>query len=157
MKFLEERDIRKLKRQFAAFVIFATILQFTNLGSFFLRHAGFEELAQKTEVQKAYAAFPTVAGVATSSRATNGTSDSVTLPSSIASGDLILVFIYKEGNGTFTFPSPWVEIKDAGSGTAATIGIAYLIASGGETSVTVTSTPANALPLLQPEFLPPRG
>ena len=140
MKFLEERDIRKLKRQFTAFVIFATIFQFTNLGSSLLRRTGFEELAQKTEVQKAYAAFPTVAGVATSSRATNSTSDSVTLPSSIASGDLILVFIYKEGNGTFTFPSPWVEIKDAGSGTAATIGIAYLIASGGETSVTVTST-----------------
>jgi hypothetical protein len=88
-------------------------------------------------------AFPQIVGTALSFRNSNSTSDSVTLPGSIASGDLIIVFHMKDGVGTNTrtFPSPWVEIRDAVvSGGTASIGVAYLIASGGETSVTVTTT-----------------
>lgn len=86
-------------------------------------------------------AFPQVVGSATSSRTSNAIDDSVTLPGSIAAGDLILVFHCSDGPLTRTFPSPWVEIKDIGvAGDSATIGIAYLIASGGEASVTVTKS-----------------
>jgi hypothetical protein len=84
--------------------------------------------------------FPQVGGSATSSRTTNAIDDVVTLPASVASGDLVLVFHYSGGGGTRTFPSPWVEIKDVAVGVAFNTGIAYLIASGGETSVTVTKS-----------------
>jgi len=89
----------------------------------------------------AQATFPVVAGTATSSRASNAANDSVTLPASVASGDLLLVFHYSDGSLTRTFPSPWVEIKDAVcSSSVCNIGVGYLIASGGETSVTVTKS-----------------
>ena len=94
-------------------------------------------------VLPAHATFPAVAGTATSSRASNVAADSVTLPASVASGDLVLVFHYSDGALTRTFPSPWVEIKDAlCSGSSCNIGVGYLIASGGETSVTVTKSVA---------------
>ena len=87
-------------------------------------------------------AFPQIVGSSLSSNAgTNTIDDSVTLPASIVSGDLIIVFHYSDGGVTRTFPSPWVEIKDTSIfGDEATIGIAYLIASGGESSVTVTKS-----------------
>ena len=85
--------------------------------------------------------FPQIASTQTSSRASNALDDSVTLPASIAAGDLIIAFHFSDGAGTRTFPSPWVEIKDAANGASnANIGIAYLIASGGETAVTVSKS-----------------
>ena len=88
----------------------------------------------------ARAQFPVVT-TATSSRASNAVDDSCTLPASIAAGDLMFCIHGSDGSVTRTFPSPWVEIKDAlCSGSACNIGVAYLIASGGETSVTVTKS-----------------
>jgi hypothetical protein len=85
------------------------------------------------------AGYPTVVGSQTSSRAGNDFDDSVTLPAGVSAGDLIMVFHYSDANSTRTFPGPWVEIKDfAHSSNNFSIGIAYLIATGGETSVTVT-------------------
>jgi len=86
------------------------------------------------------ATFPQVGGSATSSRSTNAIDDVVTLPASVASGDLVIVFHHSLGTGTRTFPSPWVEIKDVAILSTFNMGIAYLIASGGETSVTVTKS-----------------
>lgn len=92
-------------------------------------------------VPAAHAAFPQIVGSQLSSRASTSNPDTVDLPASIASGDLIIVFHFSDGALTRTFPSPWVEIKDTVvSGSSANIGIAYLIASGGETSVTVTKS-----------------
>lgn len=86
--------------------------------------------------------FPTIAQTQTSSRASNATTDTVTLPTStaIAAGDLIIVFHFTDGAGaSATVPSPWVEIKDAAmAGSTGRVFVAYLIASGGETSVVVT-------------------
>lgn len=80
--------------------------------------------------------------VATSSNSTNTASSTVTLPASVAAGDLIIAVIAGDsGAAAFTWPSPWVELDDqADSATAHVASIAYLIASGGETSVSVTHT-----------------
>jgi len=94
-------------------------------------------------VPTAHATFPTVAGTQTSSRASGAADDSVTLPASVASGDLVIAFHYSDGALTRTFPSPWVEIKDAlCNSSVCNVGVGYLIASGGETSVTVTKSAA---------------
>ena len=89
-------------------------------------------------------AFPQVATSATSSRDNSLTDDSVTLPASIAAGDLVMVFHYSDFGVTRTWPGSWVEIKDTNTadtgGVGASIGIAYLIASGGETEVIVTKS-----------------
>lgn len=85
-------------------------------------------------------AFPQVVGSQLSSRASNAVDDVVDLPASVAAGDLIIVFHFSDGPAlSVTFPSPWVEIKDAlTSGSVSTVAVGYLIASGGETTVTVT-------------------
>src|SRR3972149_524792 len=76
---------------------------------------------------------------ATSSRASNSDADSVTLPASVSAGDLCLAFHVSDSTLTRTFPSPWVEILDQATSNH-NIGIAYLIASGGETAVSVTKS-----------------
>ena len=84
-------------------------------------------------------AFPAIVGSQISSRSTNAQDDVVPLPASIAAGDLIIHLHSSDTSQTRTWPSPWAEIKDtAVSGNVSTIGVAYLIASGGETEVTVT-------------------
>jgi len=86
-------------------------------------------------------AFPQITGSANSSRASNNVTDPVTLPASIVAGDLVIVFHFSDTALTRTFPAPWVEIIDSAySGGNCNCGVAYLIASGGETSVTVTKS-----------------
>ena len=87
--------------------------------------------------------YPTIAQIQLSSRITNAVDDTVTLPTStaIAAGDLIIIFHFTDGGAlSATVPSPWVEIKDAAMAGSPNgrVFVAYLIASGGETSVTVT-------------------
>lgn len=84
-------------------------------------------------------AYPQISGTQLSSRASGGSVDSVLLPASIAAGDLVLVFHASDGSTTRSFPSPWVEVVDATAyNNTASIGIGYLIASGGEGTVDVT-------------------
>lgn len=85
---------------------------------------------------------PVVAGSALSGDSTNVTAHVVDLPASIAAGDLVIVYVALDSGAlSATIPSPWVEIKDE-AGTGFVAYVAYLIASGGETSVTVTSAAA---------------
>ncbi len=90
-------------------------------------------------------AFPNVAATNISKEASNTTSHVVSLPASVASGDLLIVIVALDsfnGTNSFTWPSPWVEILDVehSGGNIVSVTVGYLIASGGETSVTVTST-----------------
>lgn len=75
----------------------------------------------------------------TSDRSPNSSTPTVTLPANVAAGDLVLAFVMQDGSGTFTWPSPWVELVDE-TGTGFSSHIAYLVASGGETTVVPTST-----------------
>lgn len=84
-------------------------------------------------------AFPIVSGVQTSSQTLNTTTSVVTLPANVAAGDLIVAVIGADsGASTMTWPAPWVKLKDEAVSTTARASIGYLIASGGETSVSVT-------------------
>jgi hypothetical protein len=67
---LNKEEIKKLKRQFTVFLILATILEFTNLGSVFLRQAGLEELVQRAVVQNAHAAGNVVIFVSSTAQTT---------------------------------------------------------------------------------------
>ncbi len=87
----------------------------------------------------AHAAFPTMSCVATSSE-DEGTSDVVNLPASIAAGDLVLEFHFKDDNSTYTYPAGWVEIKELHPhADNVSMGVAYRIAAGALTTVTVTT------------------
>src|SRR5689334_378665 len=85
-------------------------------------------------------AFPSVGAPTASQQATNGTTSNVTLPASIAAGDLIVAVIGADsGAGAMTWPAPWVKLAER-LDTAHVMSVGYLVASGGETSVAVTHT-----------------
>lgn len=89
-------------------------------------------------------AAPTVAARATSESNSASTSHTITLPSGISSGDLLLVFMGTGNNDTsnFTFPSGWTEQRVANQtlGASPTLAFAYREADGTEGSnITVTS------------------
>ena len=85
-------------------------------------------------------AFPQIAGSQLSNEAANTTNHDVTLPASVAAGDLLIAVVFHDGNSTFTWPGSWQELADGNIGTVASMTVGYLIASGGETTVAVTST-----------------
>lgn len=92
--------------------------------------------------------FPAVQTTATSLEdAANVTSHTVTLPSGIASGDLLLIFFSCDGDGTpITWPSgandAFTEIVAAANGSDVTLAVAYRKANGSEPSTVevVTNT-----------------
>lgn len=97
-------------------------------------------------VQEAHASFPYVpagaSGTRTSEDTDNGNTEFIVdLPTGIAAGDLIIAFAAHDKDNTATWPSPWVELVDTANSSENSLFVAYLIASGGETSVTVTTTP----------------
>lgn len=93
-------------------------------------------------------AFPSVAGRQTSSVVTNNTSHIVSLPASIASGNLlIVVFSYGITANTISFPAGWTAITNGAAeetgGSSHGIATAYRQADGSEgASITVTSSVA---------------
>jgi len=93
-------------------------------------------------IQEAYAAFPSVLGTQPSETASDCSSCTITLPANIAAGDLIIAFLAQDKNYTATWPSPWVELVDQANSTAVSLHVGYLIATGGETSVIVTTSAA---------------
>jgi len=81
----------------------------------------------------------TIVGSDTPSRDSSDDPDNLTLPTSIAAGDLIVAFHFTDGSFDESWPGSWVEIKDSACDSdRCSASIAYLIASGGETSVNVT-------------------
>lgn len=91
-------------------------------------------------------AFPQVETENTSGESSAVTSHTVSLPTGIASGDLLLVFMAIDaGSAPFTsFPAGYTEIKDVSETTNdVTLAVAYRVADGGEgATITVTTTPS---------------
>lgn len=89
-------------------------------------------------------AFPSIAGTATTTTAAS-TTHVLNLPTSIASGNLLLMFVYQNGSDAgfqFTWPAGWTELVDDGG--LPKFGIAYRIADGGEGStISLTSVGSN--------------
>lgn len=81
--------------------------------------------------------FPVIETTATTALATTS-SYAVTLPSGIAAGNLVIAMVGTGDDRTFTWPGSWVELIDVTNGTSNGLSVAYLIAAGGETSVTAT-------------------
>jgi hypothetical protein len=69
----------------------------------------------------------------------NSSNPTISFGFTASAGDLIILAVGKDGTGTFTWPSPWVEMKDEAI-TGGVVTVAYLIASGGETDVAPSST-----------------
>lgn len=82
--------------------------------------------------------FPVVEGRSTSTSPAT-TSHVVTLPAGIVAGDVVAVFISLGILTTSTWPGSWVERFDDQDTDALSVTIGTLVASGGETSVTVES------------------
>lgn len=87
----------------------------------------------------AQAATPTVASESTSATTANSTSQIITLPASIAAGDLVVCSISVDSDPTTSWPSPWLKLGTDVNNSSHSLSSGYLIASGGETSVTVTT------------------
>jgi len=91
-------------------------------------------------------AFPQVRATNTSTETSNTTTHTVSLPASIAAGDLLIITLALDSFGAvnaWTFPGLWVEILDVEHSTTqvVSVGVAYLLSAvGGETSVDVTSS-----------------
>ena len=88
-------------------------------------------------------AFPVVATSASGNVAAGSSSKTVTLPTGIASGDVLVLWFHTDGNTTISWPAGYTELFEAdmaaegGSGTAS---LAHRTADGGEpASITVTT------------------
>ena len=75
-----------------------------------------------TAVQPAEAAFPVVQAINTSSEPINTANHTVNLPSSISSGDLLIVFFSCDANETVTWPGGWTSIFHQTNRSAEAIG-----------------------------------
>lgn len=87
-------------------------------------------------------AFPVVATTNTSENATATTSHTVSLPASLAAGDLLIVFFVNEDDTTVTTPSGWSVLKsmlETGGATSKTT-IFYKTSDGGEGSSLAITT-----------------
>jgi hypothetical protein len=62
-------------------------------------------------------AYPVVEATNVTEIGTATTSHAVNLPSSIAAGDLLLVFFSSKGTGTATFPDGWTEVYNVSFGS----------------------------------------
>jgi hypothetical protein len=85
-------------------------------------------------------AFPSVT-VTESSNGANTTTPTITLPASVAAGDLLIAAMAGDGARDASWPAGWNELADDDISTVAHFSMAYRIATGGETSVQPTVTP----------------
>ena len=89
--------------------------------------------------------FPVVSTTNSSVNSTAGTSHTVNLPASIASGDLLIVcFAESIGTGgTVSFPAGWTGLTEVNSGTLTGERCGYRIADGTEGSTIAVTTSAS--------------
>lgn len=87
-------------------------------------------------------AFPQVAATNTSLEdAGNVTSHTVSLPSGIVSGNLLIVGFNTDGQESVTWPTGWTEIFEGiAASSQCTLAIAYRQADGGEGSTIIVTT-----------------
>lgn len=88
-------------------------------------------------------AFPVIAGINSGTNYTQTNSHTVNLPSSVAAGDLLLVFFYTDSSATIDTPAGWTAFG-ATADPGGRKGTCFRkIAAGGETSITVTTSANN--------------
>jgi hypothetical protein len=89
-------------------------------------------------------AFPSIAGTQKSVESASVTAHDATLPASVAADDILIVWIFQDGaSGGFTWPAGWTEVLDSAVvSTEASVTVGWRRATGGETTVQVTSVNA---------------
>jgi hypothetical protein len=86
-------------------------------------------------------AFPQIVGIQLSQRYGAGTADTIDLPTPVSAGDLLIVFHFAENvAGSRTWTAGWTEIRDTAGAGPESLGVAYKIAAGGETTCVCTKT-----------------
>ena len=86
-------------------------------------------------------AYPVIAATAASATPDDATSHVCTLPSGIASGDLLLAVVVVDGDAAMTWPAGWTALTNGAgaSGTAVRSEARYRLATGSEgASITIT-------------------
>lgn len=89
---------------------------------------------------------PIIEGLAGGNSTSDATSHTVNLPSSIAAGEMLFIFIAFDGNPTITWPEGWTELHTGTSGTAVRLGVAYKVATGSEGASVTVRTSASEMP-----------
>jgi hypothetical protein len=85
-------------------------------------------------------AFPQIATASEGNSGGTASSLTVTLPTGIASGDLIVVEVSIDGTTAATWPSGWTQLYAANTGPVARIEVRYRVADGTEgSSISVTT------------------
>ena len=85
--------------------------------------------------------FPVVASTATSAENTNTSVHTISLPSGIASGDLLITIMTSDTDDAHTWPSDWTELYDSVRETAVRSQARYREADGTEGSNITVATP----------------
>lgn len=89
--------------------------------------------------QPAWATFPTISDSATSFNSSDTTSHTVTMPTTCASGKLLLVLFSTDGTESVTWPGSWAEASQS-SGLNPTLAVGYLQSTGAEAGGNITVT-----------------
>jgi len=74
---------------------------------------------------------------------TNTTSHTISMPSGLSAGDLLLVFIATDGDNTISNWDGLTELENASNGTAVSLSVGYKIADGSEGSTLTFTTTSN--------------
>jgi hypothetical protein len=94
-------------------------------------------------------AFPQIATSVSNNNATNSTSHTVTLPTGIAAGDLLVILFVSDGSSTISVTSPasgWTATTIGfANGTTARLSLLERIADGAEASTITVTTSANQM------------
>ena len=97
-------------------------------------------------VEHAFGSFPTAAAPTTSVVATASTTHNVTMPGTVAAGDLLLMFISTIGSATVTTPTGWTSIEHQSRGGNSPLGTIFAKSAAGSeggTTVGVTTSAAS--------------
>jgi hypothetical protein len=89
------------------------------------------------ERQPASSGFPTVSSVTTSNYTTNVTTHNVSMPGTVAAGDLLICLFTNDGSATVTTPAGWSSISSTNNGTNVRASVLAKVATGSEGGTTV--------------------
>jgi hypothetical protein len=86
--------------------------------------------------------FPVIASISGGNRTTDSTTQTVTMPSGVTTGDLLIAILCCDGNPTFTWPAGWTSLQaGASNSNECRIEARYRVSDGSEgASIAVTTS-----------------
>jgi hypothetical protein len=91
--------------------------------------------------------FPAIATASGGNRTTDSTTQTLDMPASVASGDLLIAILVCDGNPTFTWPAGWTSLHTGtvSGGSAAKVEARYRVADGSEGASMAVTTSASEM------------